>query len=77
MAAGEVRNVRELRGRIQADVVVGMSSQGTAVVKVETNSLRVRKALDAVKAVLREEAGELIKAAQDEQERRGRTAVGR
>lgn len=56
---GEVRQVREMakRGTVQAHVCLGASvTHGSAVVIVETSSPRVVKALEDLKAAVREDA---------------------
>lgn len=61
---GEVRQVREMakRGTIQAHVCLGASAtHGSAVVIVETGSPKVRAALAALKAAVREDALELYR----------------
>lgn len=60
---GQVRGVRELTGRIQAEVCLGSSTQhGYAAITIESSSPAVHKAMDNLKAVLRKEAFELTKA---------------
>lgn len=57
---GEVRGVRELSRGVQAEVCLGTSTQhGYAAIVVESSSPAVRKALAALKRVLRDEAYEL------------------
>lgn len=60
---GQVRAVRELTGRVQAEVCLGSSSQhGYAAITIESSSPAVRKALEALHDVLRTEAFDLTKA---------------
>lgn len=60
---GQVRGVRELTGRVQAEVCLGSSTKhGYAAITIESSSAPVRKALDALKKALRDEAFELTKA---------------
>lgn len=62
---GEVRQVRELKRGIQAHVCLGASVQhGSAVVVVETASPRVLKALEELKAAVRDDALALYQAIQ-------------
>lgn len=57
MRAGEVRAVRELTGRVQAEVCLGADATlGYATIKVETSSPAVMAALAALKQALRDEA---------------------
>lgn len=60
---GQVRGVRELIGRVQAEVCLGSSTEhGYAAITIESNSPAVHKAMENLKAVLRHEAFELTKA---------------
>ena len=73
-----VKNVRELKRGVQADVVIGESrSDGVVSIQVITQDPDVLKAMEAVKFHLEAVAGRMIKAAQDDQERRGEEALGR
>lgn len=60
---GQVRGVRELTGRIQAEVCLGSSTQhGYAAITIESSSPAAVKAMENLKKVLRDEAFELTKA---------------
>lgn len=64
---GEVRQVREMakRGTVQAYVCLGASvTHGSATVIVETSSPKVRAAMSALKAAIREDALALYQAIQ-------------
>lgn len=55
--AGEVRNVRELKDGIQAQVCLGADTKsGVAIVTMTSSSPAVREALAALKAAIRDEA---------------------
>lgn len=72
-----VRAIRELRSGVQAEVYVGWSSHGRAALRVVANGTRVQKAMEELRTALIEEAGLLLKSAQDDTEARGQKAVGR
>lgn len=76
MIAGEVGKVRELDRGVTADVCIGLTAKGAAIVRVEGSSPEVKKALAGLKKALRDEAHELILDAQDLQVKRGRRAIG-
>jgi len=60
---GQVRGVRELTGRVQAEVCLGSSTEhGYAAITIESSSPAVAKAMENLKRVLRDEAFELTKA---------------
>ena len=60
---GQVRSVRELAGRVQAEVCLGSSTtHGYAAITIESSSPAVHDALAKLHAVLRDEAFELTKA---------------
>jgi hypothetical protein len=68
---GDVRQVRELKRGVQAQVCLGASAvHGSAVVTVETASPAVLKALAALKAALRDDALALYQAIQSDQPQR-------
>lgn len=75
--ADNVRNIRELRTGVQAEVYVGWSARGRASLRVTATGGKVMDALDALREALIEEADAILKSAQDDTEARGRTAVGR
>lgn len=76
MIAGEVGKVRELDAGVQADVCIGLTAKGAAILKVTGSSPEVKKALSLLKKALRDEAHELLLDAQDIQTKRGRRAIG-
>lgn len=76
MIAGEVGKVRELDRGVCADVCIGLTAEGAAIVRVEGSSPAVKKALAELKKALRAQAHDLIVGAQDIQIRRGRSAIG-
>lgn len=58
---GEVKAVRELNGRVQAQVCLGADvEKGSAIITVESRSPEVLAALDDLKAALRREARSLV-----------------
>lgn len=66
MIAGDVRGTRLLRGRLQAEVLVGTADTGgrvTVVVEVGTTDPEIREALDALHGVLRRRAIDRIDSA--------------
>lgn len=74
-----VRNVRELKRGVQADVVIGEDPATHSVVTVQViaSSARVLNALEALKHVLQQEAHIAIRNAQDDEQRRGHKPLGR
>lgn len=72
MSVGEVRNVRQLRGRLVCDVVVGSDDDGRSVtLHVEVNPFAsdVKPALDALQRVLRDRAFASVSQVHDRRER--------
>jgi len=59
---GQVRGIRELRDRVQAEVCLGSSTtHGYAAITIESSSPAVRDALVKLKDVLRDEAFEMTR----------------
>lgn len=73
----QVKAIRELRTGVQAEVYVGWSGRGRAALRVVANGTRVQNAMRELRLALVEEAGLLLKEAQDDTEARGLKAVGR
>lgn len=58
---GEVRNIRELKRGVQAQVCLGAStSLGSAVVTVDFNSPEVLKALQSLRTAIRKDCHTLL-----------------
>lgn len=58
---GEVRYLREVRGKVQAQVCLGASvARGSAIVQVETASPRVLALLAKLKAAVAEETRGMV-----------------
>jgi hypothetical protein len=74
--AGEVGKVRELDRGVTADVCIGLTAKGAAIMRVEGSSPEVKQALADLKKALRNEAHELLLNAQDVQLKRGKRAIG-
>jgi predicted outer membrane protein len=59
---GEVTAVRELKGRVQAQVCIASSpTHGSAVVRVETSSAEVQAALLALKRAISKESQAILR----------------
>jgi hypothetical protein len=77
----DVRGTRLLRGRIQAEVMVGTADTGglvTVVVEVNTTDPEIREALDQLHQILRRRAFDRVDSAVKERKRwiKAEKAVG-
>lgn len=75
MIAGSVGKIRELSRGVEAEVCVGGSAKGYAVLKVLGTSPEVKTAMVGLRQALRKEAHDLLVAAQREEIIRGRVDV--
>lgn len=77
MVAGKVSAVRELTGGVQAQVTVGGSGKyGWATLTIVSQSPDVMAAMNQLKAALRKEAHNTLVSAQEDEQKRGRKAIG-
>ena len=77
MIPGEVKNVRELKHGVQADVCVGASGvYGYLVVTVHGRSVAVQKAMLDLKAALRDEVRDTINLAREDDTNNARELLG-
>jgi hypothetical protein len=73
-----VRNVRELKRGVQADVIVGEDPvSGVVTVQVTSTSPTTLALLERLKASLKVDAHHALRSAQRDQERRGQEVLGR
>lgn len=73
---GQVGKIRELNRGLEAEVCIGWTKDAYVIVKVVGTSPPVQKALENLRKALKQEAHDLLLAAQEDERSRGRKPIG-